>query len=182
MSYFSYFPNFVYELDGKGFTVKDILRRSVFISEYKPYSELYEEYTINDSDTLQSIAEKYYGSVNYYWVVSLFNEIHDTRYEFPFSVNDLETYIDSKYGSGKNLVKHYVDIDTNLIAGESKEYYSGYVEPLNPGTVPNEKYIPVTFADYESDTNESKRSIKLLRKELLADFLKQFRRSLLNDN
>ncbi len=180
MSYFSYFPNFIYELDGKSFTVKDILRRSTFISEYKPYTDLYEEYTINDAESLQSIAETYYGSVYYYWVISLFNEIHDINFEFPMPTNTLEARIEELYGADKYKTKYFRDSSTGLIAGEVKEYFLNYIEPEKPGEPGNERYTPVTFYDYETSLNEEKRYIKLLRKELLSDFIIQLRRSLIN--
>lgn len=180
MSYFSYFPNFIYELDGKSFTVKDILRRSTFISEYKPYSDLYEEYVLNDSETLHSLAEAYYGSVYYYWVITLFNEIHDVNFEFPMSTSILENYIEELYSTDKYKIKYYVDSWTNLIAGEIKEYVPGFIESANPGEVNNERYTPVTFFDHEVKLNDEKRYIKLLRKELLSDFITQLRRSLSN--
>lgn len=177
MSYFSSFPNFIYEANEKSYVVKDILRRSVFISEYKPYSDLYEEYVITDSDTLQSIAEDYYGSPNYYWVVSMFNEIHDVKLEIPLSTDVLEASIETLYGADKNKIKYYVDTNTGLIVGEIKTYSSNYVEPPLPGEQA-ELYVPITFSEYENLNNEAKRNIKLLRKELLADFLAQFRESL----
>lgn len=178
MSYFSYFPNMQYTLDKKTFTVKDILRRSTFISEYKPYTDLYSEYTVKDSDSLQSIASDYYNSVYYYWVITLFNEIHDINFEFPLSTSVFESYVEEKYGENKFKIKYYKDTWTDMIAGEIKEYADDYVNPENPGEVDNERYTPITFYDYENGLNESKRSIKLLRKELLSEFILQLRNSL----
>lgn len=183
MSYFSYFPNFIYEAGQRNFIVKDILRRSTFCSEYKPYSDLYYDYVINDSESLQSIAEKYYGSAKYYWVITLFNEIHDVNFEFPLHINLLETYIEDKYGADKYKIAYYLDTETSMIAGQISEYIdqnTPYIEPENPGIPENIRYIPITFYDYETSLNEEKRNIKLLRKELLFDFITQFRNSLIN--
>lgn len=181
MSYFSFFGNTKYAFGRNVFEIKNLLNRSSFISEYKPYSDLYETYIISDHETLQSIAEGYYGSVNFYWVISIFNELHDLKGEFPMTQYVLEKYVDKTYGLDADKIKFYENIQTELPVGEIKEYYSGFVSPENPNPE-SEFIVGVSFREYENRANEEKRFIKLLRKELLNEFILQFRNSLINVN
>ena len=188
MSYFSYIPNTTYIFDGKTVIVKDICKRSRFISEYKPYSDLYDEYTITDSDTLESLALRFYNSAKYHWVIALFNELHDLDSEFPLNQVAFDNYVNKKYEyvDEDNLpqtnlykTKYYVDSNQTIV-GEIKEYkYSAeYSAPGNPGVDDNQEYTPVTFYEYENSLNEAKRKIYILRPELLSEFVTQFERSM----
>ena len=177
MSYFSYIPNTTYELSGRTAIVKDICKRSRFISEYKPYSDLYDEYTITDSDTLESLALTFYGSAKYHWVIALFNELHDLDTEFPLDQVTMDNYCAAKYGDNLYKIKHYVDAN-QVVVGEIKVYSDEYVNPLPPSGIENEEYVAVTFYDYENSLNEAKRKIFILRPELLAKFITQFGRSM----
>ena len=175
MSYFSYLPNTYYKIGKETFLVKDILTRSTFITEYRPVTNLYNEYIMKDSDSLQSIAHEYYGSPEYHWVIAIFNEIHDMNFEVPMDLLTLDHYIDAKYGADRLATRHYVNVKTGLIIGEVKEYYPGYSIPAPE--IPSQEITPVTFENFETQLNEDKRIIKLMRVELLPDFVEQFSRS-----
>ena len=41
---------------------------------------------MQDSDTPEIIADKYYGNVEYHWVVLLFNNIIDPQFEYSFAI------------------------------------------------------------------------------------------------
>lgn len=177
MTYFTNLPNTTYELNSKTTVVKDIFKRTAFRSEYKPYTDLYETHLVNDGESLQSIAADLYGSTAYHWVITIFNEIHDINFEFPLSLSALDIYTKSKYNNNEYKIKHWVNSD-NIICGLIQEYTDDYVNPPNPGVEGNEEYTAVTFFEYETGVNDKKRVIKILRKELLSDFISQFRNSL----
>ena len=173
MSYFSNFPYTTYEFKGKEIVVKDILKRSAFISEYKPYTDLYSSYTILDGETSQYIANKVYGAATYHWVVLMFNEIHNPYFDWPLNSIDLQRYCEDKYGDTMYQTKHY-EIDGNVI---------GRIKDFNPSVI----WVPpvftglgtaISFYDYEVQLNDTKREIKILRPELLGEFVKQFEESL----
>lgn len=178
MSYFSYFPLTTYTNNSTEIIVTDILRRAKFISEYKPYTDLYFSYTIMDGDTPQSLALKYYGSVNYYWVILLFNEIHNPEFDWPMEQSKLERYCSEKYGEDvMNMVRHYER--KGIVVGEVKEFSLGtkWVPPQNLYPTDLNVY-PVTFIEYEERLSDDKRSITILRPELLSDFVSQFEQSI----
>lgn len=177
MTYFKNLPMTTYELTGKTSTVKDIFKRSVFISEYTPYTDMYTDYIVKDADSIESIAEKAYGSATFHWVIAIFNEIHDINLDFAMNMYSLQLYCENKYGTDLYKTKYWVDSDNN-ISGEYKEYYVGFVSPENPGVEGNQEFTPITFFDYENYINDEKRKIKLLRPEFLGDFVSQYRASM----
>lgn len=177
-NYFNKFPNTVYELSGKESVVKDIFIRSGFVSEYRPYSDLYEEILVKDGETPESLAIKYYGDVSYHWLITIFNEIHNIYTDWPMGQLGLEQYCAQKYGStGMFTISHY-EID-GLIVGQYSDFTSieDWVVPPNPFPS-NFVCTPITFFDKENSINDTKRNIKILRPELLKDFTSQFVRSL----
>lgn len=173
MTYFSKFPYTTYELKGSEIVVRDILKRSAFISEYKPYVDLYSTYTIKDGETPQSIAYKVYGAASYHWVVLMFNEIHNPYFDWPLNSLNLEKYCWDKYNQVMYQTKHY-ELDGNVV---------GIIKEFNP----NITWVPpvftglgsaVSFYDFETQLNDAKREIRILRPELLGEFVKQFGESL----
>lgn len=168
MSYFENFPLVAYPIAGNNLAVTDILRRSKFISEYRPYTDLYDAYTIMDGDTPQSLALKFYGATTYHWVVLMFNEIHNMYTDWPLGVLALERVAGAKYGSDLYETAYFKDSDGHII-GEVADYYSGWVPPTNPG-----QFLAVSWYDHEVDLNESRRTIRILRPELLGEFVRQF--------
>lgn len=174
-NYFNKFPNTDYEFSGRTSIVKDIFRRSTFISEYKPYTDLYEEYLVKDGETPESLSIRFYGDVAYHWIILIFNEIHNIYSDWPMNQLALENYCREKYGDYLFAVSHY-EVDGNVV-GEVKEFSDPWVPPSNP--FPESlTCIPVTFFDAENTTNDKKRNIKLLRPELIREFSIQFEQSI----
>lgn len=170
MTYFNKFPSTTYELAGDVNIVQDILRRSAFISEYKPYTDLYTPYTIIDGETPQSIAKRMYGAATYHWVVLMFNELHNPYHEWPVEPLTLKNICIDKYGEDVMYMTRHNEKDGDIV-GEIKTFVKG-VEWVPPELIPS--CVPVSFYEYEEALNHEKRFITLLRPELLGEFIKQF--------
>jgi len=161
-------------VSGKESVVRDILRRATFISEYKPYANLLTPYLIEDGDTPQSLALSLYGAATFHWVVLIFNEIHNPYFEWPSSPVDLEKLCVATYGADTMyMTKHHER--NNIIVGEVKVFDKAvtWVAPAPVG-----ESVAISFFDYEERLNDSRRSINLLRPELLGEFVKQFEASI----
>lgn len=170
MSYFKTFPLMVHNIGNKQSVVRDILRRASFISEYKPYSDLYIPHMIIDGETPQSLGLLYYGSPSYHWVILLFNEIHNPYFEWPLEQFALEKLCVDKYGIDTIYqTKHYT-ID-GIVVGEIKEFSPTipWIPPTNTGLA-----TAVSFYEYEQTINDSRRFINIMRPELLGEFVRQF--------
>lgn len=98
--YFNYFPQTLYSLaDGTNSAdiVTNIIARFGFEQSLKDNSAIYYSYDIQDGDTPEMIANKYYGSPEKHWVVLLFNDIIDPQYDWPLDQRTVITYINDKY-------------------------------------------------------------------------------------
>lgn len=100
--YFKDFPKFLYDFnygDNKTKTslVRDITRNIRFRRDVLANITLYEEYDIIDGETPEIIAEKFYGTPEYHWVVMLANERFDYTSEFPLMEPELERHIKTYY-------------------------------------------------------------------------------------
>jgi hypothetical protein len=100
--YFNYFPKTLYtnELNNSGIdSVTNIISRFSFEENLKENISAFYEYDIQESDTPEIIAHKYYGDSEKHWVVLLFNDIMDPQYDWPLQYSSFIKYIDNKYSA-----------------------------------------------------------------------------------
>lgn len=101
--YFEHFPKIYYDYKiGKNTDIKivtDITRNVRVIKDVLSNITLYDEYDIKEGETPEIIADKFYGSPLYHWVVMLTNERYDYVNDFPLPYAELEKHIKEKYGS-----------------------------------------------------------------------------------
>jgi len=77
--------------------VTNIITRFSFENSLKQNANAFYKYQIQDGDTPEIIADKFYGNVEYHWVVLLFNDIIDPQFDWPYDQNTIIKYIDQKY-------------------------------------------------------------------------------------
>ena len=115
--YFNYFPKTLYtnELNNSGIdSVTNIISRFSFEENLKENISAFYEYDIQESDTPEIIAHKYYGDSEKHWVVLLFNDIMDPQYDWPLQYSSFIKYIDNKYSAN-----NYADTANTSVTGLS---------------------------------------------------------------
>lgn len=167
MNYFNRLPKiqYLYTINDEPvlITIKDIALNVRFKEQYLDKISLFDLYDIEDGETPDSIAAKFYNRPELCWIIMLFNERYDYIKDFPLSSRELERYIDEKYGPDGRGQTHI------LFGKEHWVDYRGFV------VEPNSKYAQrVTNYEYEISLNESKRRIKLIRPELVAKITRDF--------
>ena len=195
--FFRYFPKTLYypKLDSKSLdTITNILTRFKFENSFKENSITYYEYDIKDSDTPEIIASKFYDSPEKHWVVLLINDIIDPQWEWPMDQGTMIKFIESKYSANatvgqtgvhwsKNNTKNYFIIQTRTLSSgsitidktetDANTYAntSTYTTTLNLSDGNNLNIVLTketrSYYDFEIDTNDSKRTIKLLKPEFV---------------
>jgi hypothetical protein len=97
--YFENFPTITYE----GQKVRDITRRNQFTKVVSTNPLLYLPYTVKEGQRPEDVANFYYGSTDYTWLVYVSNNIIDPYHQWPMAENDFNAYLIEKYGdkSGK---------------------------------------------------------------------------------
>ena len=100
-NFFQMIPTTQYDVDGDGTSkmAVDVLRRVKLRTASLADSAIFYNYPIQDGDTAEIIADKYYGSSKYHWVVMLMNSFLDHTYDFTLHDVNFEAYMKDKYGS-----------------------------------------------------------------------------------
>jgi len=114
--YFNYFPKTFYTNSDRGGggvdAVTNIISRFSFEKSFKDNAVVYYKYDIQDGDTPEIIASKFYNSPERHWIVLLMNEIIDPQFDWPLDQRTLSRYIDSKYSSSD-----YADTANTSVSG-----------------------------------------------------------------
>lgn len=100
--YFNYFPKTLYSANNatSGLdTITNIIARFGFESTLKENSSAFYKYSIQDTDTPEIIAEKYYDNAERHWIVLMFNDIVDPQFDWPMQPRVFINYVDAKYAA-----------------------------------------------------------------------------------
>ena len=100
MYYFKTLPKIITpDQNGYPILMTNLLARASIVQELLNNPMQFYEYAIQEGDTPEIVAEKYYGDPFKYWIVLFSNQILDPVWEWPMSYNSLMQYIDSKYAT-----------------------------------------------------------------------------------
>jgi hypothetical protein len=157
--YFNYFPKTFYSANNNNTgldSVTNITARFGFENSLKQNSSAFYKYNIQESDTPEIIARKFYDNVERHWIVLLFNDILDAQYDWPLNEKTLVNYVDAKYtanGSANTKVQTGLAwaMDTNNVHA----YYKIVTRTSFDGTQTIEK-LKVdanTYANVTQSTN-----------------------------
>lgn len=95
MKYFESFPKLFYN----NTLATNILIRIVIDNSDLNSSVLYYDYPVKEDDSLEIISDKYYGSVDYWYVIALTNLFLDPQFSLPTGYRVFDTYIENKYSA-----------------------------------------------------------------------------------
>ena len=100
MQYFSTLPKIVsYDPSGNKIAAVNLLVRSSVIPSLLDNPALYYEYDIQEGDTPEIIASKYYNDPYRYWMVLFANQLLDPQWDWPLTYSQFEAYLNDKYAS-----------------------------------------------------------------------------------
>jgi len=202
--YFNFFPKTLYTSDEvNSDTITQLTSRFNFTEDFKNNSAVSYEYDIQEGDTPEIIADKLYGSSERHWIVLLFNDIIDPQFDWPLSQRTLISFIDEKYSANANVgqsgtnwskshIQAYYQVETRTTNSSGSKLvnkiqvdantYANVVSSSQSILLPDTNTITVTISketqtyyDYEIETNESKRTIKLLKPEFASVAEAEFR-------
>ena len=165
MPYFEDFPIINYDVIGNKNlkTIRDITTRIRFKGAITGNHALFKKYNVNDGETPESIAFREYGDSQLHWVVLLFNDILDPRYDWPLSQRDLNKFVKNKYSDPDG--EHHREIAQS----------SGVTSILIRVEADTVGAAAVTNFEYEDNINAKKAQIKLLKQDFVGKIVKEFR-------
>ena len=196
MGYFREIPNVEYQSpfsdrisNSSYIQAKNLFRRMKIRDDLQSIFTVFDKYVIKDGARPDTVAEELYGKPTYDWVVVLSSGIINLRNDWPLSSKDLYEFVSDKYGLERNSIHHYQtreikDSSGKLILPAGKHVDSNFsvtyydngasVTPTNSNTV-----VGVSNYEYEVTKNEEKRTIYVLKKEFLQQFLTDMRNEMI---
>ena len=202
--YFNYFPKTVYTLNSLDVeTVTNITSRFGFEQSFKDNSAVYYEYDIQDGDTPEIIASKFYDSPERHWAVLMINNIVDPQFDWPLDQRTIISYMNEKYSANASVgqsgttwaqanIHSYYKIETRISNSTEAELqtklqidantYANVAATTTNLTLDDGNSITITttketksYYDYEIEENEAKRTIKLLKPEFVSSIEEELR-------
>ena len=183
-NYFSQIPDFEYVNrtdDGKLISdytkVKNLFMRGKIREDIFQDTTTFEKYSIEGDDRPDNVAEKFYGTASYDWVVLLSNNIINIYEEWPLPQAGWDAYLlekyDNDYDTLYNGVHHYESNEVvnskgvvifpggvRVGAAQSVSYFE---QVANQQTTVNPVSKAITNYEYENRINDDKRNIFLLK-------------------
>lgn len=202
--YFDLFPKVYNTQNNVTRIVTDILSRVSEIDTYKDNTLVYYSYDVQDGDTPESVADRYYDDPEKHWIILYTNDMIDPFFDWPLTTQQFNSYIEDKYAAlgantsqtgtayAQSTIQEYyktvrtVDGDTgNTTTRTYVVDHTTYLSiipssttlALPTGTTISE-YVDKSFIsiyDYEVAANEAKRSIKLLNKDYAAQIFNELK-------
>ena len=182
MQYFDILPKLIHtDAVGTSKIVTNLMSRVSIIPQLLKNPLNYYEYDIQDGDTPEIIAHKYYGDSYRYWIVMLSNELIDPQWDWPMNNRVFAKYLENKYPNiqTSSTIHYYEKIITqydtdSMTTTINKIQITEDVYNELPTTQTTTYSLPagdvvvtvetnaVSIYDYELELNEAKRNIKLL--------------------
>ena len=164
-------------------TVKNIFKRAVIRNDIFDEVTAFEKYSVEGDERPDQVAYDFYNDSGLDWVILTTNNIIHVRDEWPMGSQDFLTFLNEKYTDQQlSNVHHYEtkilrDSRGRLIQPEGLKVKSNHsITFLDNGVLRTESSIKqVTFLEHETDLNDAKRNINILKSEYLGLFLENFR-------
>ena len=174
MSYFNKFPLTTYDIKGDKVRklLPDILRRVKLRTKIKSGGMLFDKYDVKENEKPEDVAYKWFGDAELHWVILMTNNITDRYYQWPMNQVQFAEFLTDKYGAGNEDAVHHYEVtqDSGRTSGKGPSDYSHLVE-VNSDT---DNASSVSNREYEEREQDKKRSIRLLDKRYLNEFIEEF--------
>jgi len=194
--FFKAMPRISYKANEKTILTKDIFRR-VGLDRRINSKLAVNAYYVKDGETPEMLANNFYSTPKYHWVILTVNDIVNVNEEWPKNQSLLFEYTEAKYGQGNALKDHHyklayryalADDSTILVQYDAEKLAAGdiqavAVDPSEPpiivdydvAAIAAGTIVAVSNLDFEISENEKKRQIYLLKPEFLAQFVTSYK-------
>lgn len=162
--------------------VKNIFKRAVIRNDVFDEVTAFTKYSVVGDERADQVADNFYNDSTLDWVVLTTNNIVHVRDEWPMGNQDFLTYLNGKYTEAQLAnIHHY---ETKVIRDSNGKLIqpSGLTVPadhsisfVDNGVLREESSLTsFTFLEHETNVNDNKRNINVLRSEYLNFFLESF--------
>ena len=163
--------------------VKNFFKRAVLRDDIFNEVTAFTKYSVEGDERADQVAYDFYGDSGLDWVILTTNNIIHVRDEWPMSQQDFLTYLNEKYTSEQlSNIHHYEtklirDSSGTLVQPEGLHVDSNYsITFLDNGVSRTESSIKsVTFLEHETNLNDAKRNINILKTDYLDIMLRDIK-------
>ena len=153
-------------------TVKNLFKRAVMRDDIFNEVIAFEKYSVQGDERPDQVAYNFYEDSGLDWVILTTNNIIHVRDEWPMSNQDFLNYLNSKYTESELSNVHHYETEVlrnsrgQLIQPEGLKVPSGHsITFIDNGVLRTESKIKqVTFLEHETNLNDAKRNINILKK------------------
>lgn len=165
---------------GQTQTLVNLTARAALVQSLLKNPLMFYSYDIQEGETPEIIAHRYYDNSYRYWLILFANQMLDPQWDWPLTSAEFEKYM-LNFTDPYTTVHHHEKIITQydsksmkttvnkIIIGQSE--YDSLVEstqtvtfPTSTVTITTTKNIESVY-EYEYKLNESKRTIKVIKEE-----------------
>jgi hypothetical protein len=189
MTYFRQLPNIQYQnfLNDRTGSQDYLLMKNIFLrgklrEDLSSNFTVFQKYSIKGDERPDEIAYDVYGSSEYDWVVLITAKIITYQNDYPLTSQELYDYTLNKYGVEEmNDIHHYES--TEVRDQLDRLVYPSGIIVAKDFTIPNpdtktsfiSPVVGVSNFEYETNKNDIKRNITILRPSYLNEFLNDMR-------
>ncbi len=169
MSYFEHFEKIKYN----GIDTVNIMNS--VLARYHPFknSSLYYLYTLLDGEKAEDVSYNAYKTTEYWWILLAINNIVDPYHDWMMGSQELEAFMEGKYGDDLYGVHHFIDVDND---GRTEDGYSSakWQELIDNDLELPVHIQPISNRDYEIRENEKNRNVKVISIEYIDNVQRDF--------
>ena len=167
MSYFSMFPKLFYDHKGnEKFNLQtNLMTRLIVRTDVKDDLFDFDYYNVQDGETPEMIAHKYYDDSELHWTIFLANNIVDYYEDWPMSVQRFEEFVKEKY-ENPQAIHHYEITQTS---GDTEQTIN-----VGMNTTDYPSATPISNYTYEDRLQEQKRQIRLIQPRFISQIVEEF--------
>jgi hypothetical protein len=203
LKYFNTLPNTILkDSSGNFYQLKNLMVRAKLMTQLSSNPLLYYQYSLQEGDTPETVAFKYYGDQYRYWLVLIANEIMDPQWQWPLSTVNFQRFLNDKYSTEatnlnitalqytQSTVHSYQkvtttkDSNTGTLAIKTVDIdvdtYNSILPSSQTVSFPDGSSVKysidkseTTIYDYELQKNEANREIKLINSAYANNMEKQ---------
>ena len=171
--FFTAFPKIDYNLSGvNGNTIEvtDIFRRVKVRSKIAQNVTLFDKYDVEEGEKPEDVAYKIYGDSDYFWVVTLVNNVVNRYYDWPLDEYVFQQYMKDKYDNPDSI--HHYEI-TQSSGRQNGNGPADYTHKIVCNSTESGAQS-VSNIEYERRLQDEKRQIDILSPNYLPVFEQEF--------
>ena len=132
---------------------------------------MFDNYDVQEGETPESVAYRWFGDTELHWVILMTNNITDRYYQWPLTQPQFQAHLEDKYGVGNIDATHHYEISQT--SGPTTSRDSSHLVEVNSDA---SGATAITNREYEQREQDKLRQIRLLNPRYLGRFIEEFDR------